>query len=99
RARARPEGALRRRAVPHVDRARVVPRAPRLVRVVAGRRPGQQLARGVRRPRMVTRRGRWALVPAFLLPGAARPGLAQPRRARGLRRRAALLAGARRRWL
>ena len=69
---------------PHLDRASLVPRASRLVHLVAGRRAAEQLGLGLRRARLEPRRAERALVPAFLLPGAARPRLAQPggRRAR-----------------
>ena len=58
--RARAAGAARRRPVPHVDRAPVVPRAPRLVRLVGPRRAAEQLARDVRRAGVVARRAHGA---------------------------------------
>ena len=60
RARARPAGAHGRRAVPHVDRAPVVRRASRALRLVGPRRPAEQLAR---RP-SAARRGRPTRAPA-----------------------------------
>ena len=85
--------------MPHLDRAPVVSRASRLLRVVRPRRPAEQLALDLRRAGLVARPARPRLVPALLLSRAARPGLAQPRGRRGVRRRAALLAGPRRRRL
>src|SRR5690606_30491528 len=72
RARARPEAAAGPRAVPHVDRARVVPRPSRALHLVAGRRPAQQLARHVRRSGLVAGPARPRLVPALVLSPAAR---------------------------
>ena len=81
--------AARRRAVPHVDRAPVVPRAPRALRrgpTATGRRTtGARRSAG--RPGRATRDS-GALVPALVLSRAARPRLAQPdgRRRRSARR-------------
>ena len=61
---------------PHLDRAPLVPRAPRLVRV-GRRRPAEQLGRRVRRAGLEPRRAQRALVPALLLSRAARPRLAR----------------------
>ena len=94
------EGAAHRarpRPEPHLDRAPLVPRAPRPVRL--GRRDPQQLALRVRRARLDSRSALRPLVPALLLSRAARPGLAQPGRACGDRRGDAVLARARRRRL
>ena len=66
-------GAARHRALPHLDRAPVVPRAPGLVHLG---RPAQQLALGLRRRGLGA--ARRALLPALLLSRAARPRLAQP---------------------
>ena len=52
-----------------------------------GRRPAEQLARDLRRPGLVARPSGRRLVPALLLPRAARPGLAQPRGRAAMRRR------------
>ena len=63
----------------HLDRAPVVPRAPRLLRL--GRRPGaaEQLGRLLRRPDLDPRPRQRPALPALLLPRAARPRLAQSR--------------------
>ena len=70
-------------ASPHLDRAPVVPRAPRPLRLGRRRRAAEQLARLVRRAGLDPRPGERALVPALLLPRAARPRLAQPGGPRG----------------
>ena len=90
-ARARPGRAARHRPLPHVDRAPLVPRAPRLVHL--GRR-AEQLALGVRRLGLVA--ARRALLPPLVLPRAAGPRLAQPRGRGRHAGRVPLLARARR---
>ncbi len=90
-ARARPEAPARHRALPHVGRAPVVSRAPRLVHLG---RSSQQLAVGLRWHGLG--KARRAVLPALLLPRAARPRLAQPRGDRGDAGRLALLARPRR---
>ena len=88
------QGPARRRPVPHVDRAPVVPRAPRVVRLVARRRAAEQLARHVRR----RRRGRATRTAAAgtctrSIPSSPTSTGAIPTWPGGVRRRAALLAG------
>ena len=84
------------RAVPHVDRARLVPRASRLVHLGGlGRQAAEQLDVGIRRARVGARPFHRALVPALVLSGAARPRLAQARRRRGDAGRGAVLDRAR----
>ena len=70
----------RPRPVSHVDRASMVSQAPR---PYVWATPAQQLAGGVRRPGMDEGRRHRALVPALVLPRAARPRLAEPGRRRG----------------
>ena len=95
-ARAGPARDPRLRPEPHLRPAPVVPRAPRAL-PVARRPAAQQLDRRVRRAGLGAG-GRSQLLPR--LPArAARPRLAQPRGPRGDVRRAALLAGPRRRRL
>src|SRR4051794_21189008 len=93
-ARTRSQAADGPRPVPYVDRAPVVPRAPGPVHLVGTRRTGEQLGRVFWWPGMVTRplRARPRLVPALVLPRAARSRLAQPRRRARDAGRAALLA-------
>jgi len=101
RPRARAACAARRRPVSHLDRAPLVPTAPRPVHLVAGRRAPEQLGLGLRRAGVESRRGesggRW--VPALVLSGAAGPELAEPRGRRGNAGRRPLLARPRRRRL
>ena len=79
------------RALPHLDRAPLVPRAPGLVHLG---RPAQQL--GDRLRRLGLGAARRPLLPALVLSRAARPRLAQPGGRRRDAGRAALLARARR---
>ena len=77
-------------------------RAPRLLRVgrsEAGRRPAEQLAVELRRPGLDARRPLRPVLPAQLPPRPARPELVERGRARGVRRRAAVLVRARGRGL
>jgi len=60
-----------------------LPRPSRLVHLVAGRRPAEQLDRDVRTPGMVARPVRPRLVPALVLSRAAGPRLARTRCAGG----------------
>ena len=110
RARARHPRAARLGPQPHLRPAPVVRREPRVARLpqarlvpLARRRagpPAQQLAGGLRRrPRVDVGRRHRAVVPAHLPAPAARPQLGQPGGRRGHARRAALLAGPRRRRL
>ncbi len=106
RARARPQGRLRHRAQPHLERARVVQgRAGRRAgqsraralpvphRQGPGRRgAAQQLGLRLRRPGLGAGRGNRPVVPPPLRPHPARPQLAQPRGPGDVRGRAALLA-------
>ena len=62
-----------------------------------GERAAQQLGLGVRRAGLDPGRRHRPVVPPPLRPDPARPGLAAPRRGRAVRRRAAVLAGPRRR--
>ena len=78
RARARAEGPPRPRAQPHVDRAPVVPRAPRRY-VWARRRSRTTGSRSFGGIAWTPRRGDGPLLPALVLPGAARPRLAATR--------------------
>ena len=67
------------RPLPHLDRAPLVPRAPRLVRVGRRRAPPNNWLATFGGPGLEPRRAQRALVPALLLSRAARPRLAQPR--------------------
>src|SRR5205085_2083082 len=99
RARTRPPTAHGPGAVPHVDRAPLVSGASGLVHLARRRPPAEQLGGGLRRLGLDARRAHGPVVPALLLPGAARPRLAQPRGGRGDAGRDALLAGPRGRRL
>ena len=108
--RARDQGAARPRPESLERRARVVrrrgerargalPRLLRLGRSRTGRRPAEQLELELRRLRLAAARADRPVLPEQLPAQPARPQLVERRRARGIRRRAAVLVRARDRRL